>query len=56
MVEENKKQEIKPGMKVKVFEKLREKGPKGEIEERLQAFEGVVIAKHKKKEIGATIV
>lgn len=55
MVEENKKQEIKPGMKVKVFEKLREKGPKGETEERLQAFEGVVIAKHKKKEIGATI-
>ena len=55
-VEENKTAiKIRPGMKVKVFEKLREKNSKGEVEERLQAFEGIVIACHKKKEAGATI-
>ena len=56
MVEENKTAtRIRPGMKIKVFEKLREKNSKGEIEERLQVFEGTVIACHKKKEAGATM-
>ena len=55
VAEKQKKLEIRPGMKVKVFEKLREKNSKGEIEEKLQVFEGIVIACHKKKEAGATI-
>jgi len=47
--------EIKPGMKVRIYEKIKEKVPKKEAEERIQIFEGIVIACHKKKEPGATI-
>jgi len=46
--------EIRPGMVVRVHEKLKEKNSKGEIEERTQVFEGTVIACHAKKEQGAT--
>ena len=69
MTEKNKTTEIRPGpkseslkatrfragMKIKVFEKLREKNSKGEVEEKIQVFEGIIIACHKKKEAGATI-
>lgn len=42
--------DIKPGEKVRVFQKIRE-GDK----EKIQVFEGLVIAKKHRKEIGATI-
>lgn len=47
--------EIKPGMTVKVHEKIKEKNAKGVEKERIQIFEGLVIARKHGKEIGATI-
>ncbi|MCD4706003.1 50S ribosomal protein L19 [bacterium] len=47
--------EIKPGMVVKIWQKIKEKNPKGEIKERLQYFEGTVLARKAKNEIGATV-
>lgn len=46
---------IEPGMIVRVHEKIREKNAKGEEKERVQIFEGIVIAHKHGKEIGATI-
>lgn len=47
--------EIKPGATVKVHEKIKEKNAKGVEKERIQIFEGLVIAHKHGKEIGATI-
>lgn len=46
---------IKPGMVVKVHEKIKEKNAKGVEKERIQIFEGVVIARKHGQEAGATI-
>lgn len=40
--------EIKPGMTVKVHQKIREVNAKGEEKERIQVFEGIVLAKRGK--------
>lgn len=45
---------IKAGMTVKVHEKLKEKTEKG-IKERIQIFEGIVLARHGGKTSQATI-
>lgn len=47
--------EIKPGMTVRVHETIREKNAKGEEKERIQVFEGIVLARKHNKELGATI-
>jgi large subunit ribosomal protein L19 len=52
---EDKNIEIKPGMTVKVHEKIKEKNAKGVEKERIQIFEGIVLARKHNKEIGATI-
>ncbi|MFH1286358.1 MAG: 50S ribosomal protein L19 [Candidatus Magasanikbacteria bacterium] len=46
---------VGPGMIVKVHEKIREKNSKDEDKERIQIFEGIVIARRHGKEPGATI-
>ena len=53
--ENTKTPDIKPGMTVRVHETIREKNAKGEEKERIQVFEGIILAKKHKKEIGATI-
>jgi large subunit ribosomal protein L19 len=47
--------EIKPGMTVRVHETIREKNAKGEEKTRTQIFEGIILAKKHKSEVGATI-
>ena len=53
--ENEKNVEIKPGMTVRVHEKIKEKTSKGQEKERIQVFEGIVLAKKHNKETGATI-
>lgn len=47
--------DIRPGVTVRVHETIREKNAKGEEKQRVQIFEGIVLAKKHKSEIGATI-
>lgn len=47
--------EIKPGMTVRVHEKIKEKNAKGVEKERIQVFEGMVLARKHGSEAGATI-
>jgi large subunit ribosomal protein L19 len=47
--------EIRPGMTIKVYQKIKELNPKGEEKERVQYFEGIIIAKKHGKQAGATI-
>ncbi len=47
--------ELRPGQTVRVHQKIKEVNAKGEAKERLQVFEGLIIAKKHGGEPGATI-
>jgi large subunit ribosomal protein L19 len=47
--------DLKSGMTVRIYQKIKELNSKGEEKERLQYFEGIIIAKKHKKETGSTI-
>jgi len=46
--------EIKPGMTVRVYQKIKEQNAKGEWKERVQYFEGIVLAVKHGREAGAS--
>lgn len=50
-----KPEELKSGMTVRVYQKIRETNAKGEEKERLQFFDGMIIAKKHGNEKGASI-
>ncbi|MDA3840302.1 MAG: 50S ribosomal protein L19 [Patescibacteria group bacterium] len=47
--------DLKPGMTIRVYQKIKELNIKGEEKERVQYFEGIIIAKKHGSEVGATI-
>ena len=47
--------ELKPGMTVRIYQKIKELNSKGEEKERIQYFEGMIIARKHGKEKGSTI-
>ncbi len=49
------KAELKPGMTIRVYQKIKELNPKGEEKERVQYFDGMIIAHKHGKEAGGTI-
>jgi len=53
--QEVKMPELKPGMTIRVYQKIKELNIKGEEKERTQYFEGMIIAKKHGKETGGTI-
>jgi large subunit ribosomal protein L19 len=50
-----KPEELKPGMTIRVYQKIKELNSKGEEKERLQFFDGMIIAKKHGTEKGASI-
>lgn len=49
------KDSLKPGMTVRIYQKIKELNPKGEEKERLQYFDGLIIARKHGRENGGTI-
>ncbi len=46
---------LKPGMTVRVYQKIKELNTKKEEKERIQYFEGIIIAKKHNSEVGGSI-
>ncbi|HLD82026.1 MAG TPA: 50S ribosomal protein L19 [Patescibacteria group bacterium] len=55
VVPQNQYGEIVPGMTIRLYQRIKEKNTKGEEKERVQYFEGMVLARKHGREFGATI-
>lgn len=53
--EKDVKSTLKPGMTIRIYQKIKELNMKGEEKERIQYYEGMIIAKKHGKEAGGTI-
>lgn len=49
------KNDLRPGMTIRVYQKIKELNPKGEEKERVQYFDGMIIAHKHGRESGSTI-
>lgn len=49
------KLEVKPGMVVRIHQKIKDVNPKGEEKERIQVYEGLVLSRKHGQQPGATI-
>lgn len=47
--------DLKPGMTIRIYQKIKELNSKGEEKERVQYYEGIIIAKRHGQEAGASI-
>lgn len=47
--------DLQPGIVIKVHQKIKEKNPKGEEKERIQVFEGMIIARKHGQGVNSTI-
>ena len=55
MLTEDIKKQLKPGMTIRVHQKIQDISPKGEPRERIQMYEGIILARKHGSEAGATI-
>ncbi|MCK5416358.1 50S ribosomal protein L19 [Candidatus Parcubacteria bacterium] len=55
-IKEKKIPELKTGMTIKIFQKIKELNASGKEKERIQFFEGIIIAKKHGNETGGTII
>lgn len=55
VAKKSKELALKPGMTVRVYQRIKELNSKGEEKERVQYFEGMIIARKHGKEAGATL-
>lgn len=55
MLSDEIKKQLKPGQTVRVHQKIQDISPKGEPRERIQMYEGIILARKHGSEAGATI-
>ena len=55
MLSDDIKKQLQPGQTVQIHQKIQDLSPKGELRERTQMYEGIILARKHGNEAGATI-